>query len=125
MIVEGVGGLLVPITKKIDLLDLILEMNLPVLLVARSGLGTLNHTRLTLEYGRSRGILFAGIILNQTQSLRTVADESNLRVLAKKTDVPIIGRFPYSKHCNRTEEGIEHSKTILMRQRKMLDFILS
>ncbi len=97
MIVEGVGGLLVPITENDDVVDLILEMNLPVLLVARSGLGTLNHTRLTIEYGKSRGISLIGIILNQSQPAQTIADQFNPEILANKTDVPIIGRFPYMK----------------------------
>lgn len=95
MIVEGLGGLLVPITEQIDVVDLILAMKLPVLLVARAGLGTLNHTRLTLEYGRSRGISFIGIILNQTQPSQTIADKTNPGILAKKSNVPIIGCLPY------------------------------
>ena len=103
MIVEGVGGLLVPITEQMDVVDLILKMNLPVLLVARAGLGTLNHTRLTLEYGRARGISFIGIILNQAQPIRTLADKSNPRILAKKTDIPIIGQFPYVKNLDGTK----------------------
>jgi dethiobiotin synthetase len=97
MIVEGVGGLLVPITEQIDVADLILAMNLPTLLVARAGLGTLNHTRLTLEYGQNRGILFSGIVLNQAEPLQTIADKTNPDILSKKTNVPIIGRVPYVK----------------------------
>jgi dethiobiotin synthetase len=100
MIVEGVGGLLVPITERLDVVDLVLAMNLPVLLVARAGLGTLNHTRLTLEYGKDRGISFVGIILNQAQSSQTIADKSNPSILANKTDVPIIGRFPYIENVD-------------------------
>lgn len=98
MIVEGAGGLLVPITEHLDVVDLILAMKLPVLLVARAGLGTLNHTRLTIEYGKNRGILFVGIILNQAQPQKTLADQSNPLILSHKIDVPIIGSVPYVKH---------------------------
>lgn len=98
MIVEGAGGLLVPITEHLDIVDLILAMKLPVLLVARTGLGTLNHTRLTIEYGKQRGILFAGIILNQAQPQQTLADKSNPLILSNKVDVPIIGSVPYVKN---------------------------
>jgi len=103
MIVEGAGGLLVPITGNLDMSDLILALELPVLLVARAGLGTLNHTRLTIEYGKTHGISFAGIILNQTQPIKTIADQSNPNILAKKTDVPIIARFPYMKDLNHDD----------------------
>ena len=110
MIVEGVGGLLVPITKQLDVVDLILAMHLPVLLVARSGLGTLNHTRLTIEYGKHRGISFVGIILNQakpsqgTLPFQTIADKTNPKILARKTDVPILGCVPYVQHWEGTKQ---------------------
>lgn len=64
LIVEGAGGLIVPINWKETVLDLIEHLNLPVLLVARSSIGTLNHTLLSLEALRNRGIEVFGVILN-------------------------------------------------------------
>lgn len=64
MIVEGAGGLIVPINSKETILDLISHLNLPVLLVARSSLGTLNHTLLSLEALRARGIKVFAVVLN-------------------------------------------------------------
>lgn len=64
LIVEGAGGLIVPINWKETVLDLIEHLDLPVLLVARSSLGTLNHTLLSLEALRNRGLEVFGIILN-------------------------------------------------------------
>lgn len=64
LIVEGAGGLWVPINWKETILDLITHLDLPVLLVARSSLGTLNHTLLSLEALRSRGIEVIGVIMN-------------------------------------------------------------
>ena len=65
LIIEGIGGLLVPLTADGYLLaDLLKEMALPCLLVASSTLGTINHTLLTLEAMRSRDLKLAGVVLN-------------------------------------------------------------
>lgn len=64
LIVEGAGGLWVPINWKDSILDLITQFDIPVLLVARSELGTLNHTLLSLEALRSRNVEVFGVILN-------------------------------------------------------------
>lgn len=66
MIVEGAGGLLVPINWQHTMLDLIDHLGLPVLLVAKSGLGTLNHTLLSLKALRDRSITVFGVILSGT-----------------------------------------------------------
>ncbi|MEK7702451.1 MAG: dethiobiotin synthase [Nitrospirota bacterium] len=125
MIVEGAGGLLVPITENKDMLDLMLEMNLPVLLVARAGLGTLNHIRLTVEYGKQHGIVFAGVILNQTKQSQTLADKTNPGILEKKIDVPIIGSFPYLKISSRSEKKIVDSKEILIKKTRVQDCVFN
>lgn len=64
LIVEGAGGLIVPINWNETVLDLIVRLNLPVLLVGRSGLGTLNHTLMSLEVLGTRGITPWGVVLN-------------------------------------------------------------
>ncbi|MCZ6877870.1 MAG: dethiobiotin synthase [Acidobacteria bacterium] len=65
LIIEGIGGLLVPLTAAGHLLaDLLKEMSLPCLLVASSTLGTINHTLLTIEAMRSRDLNFVGVVLN-------------------------------------------------------------
>ncbi|MFT8895703.1 MAG: dethiobiotin synthase [Acetobacter sp.] len=64
LVVEGAGGVDVPVTKDILLIDQIAAFGLPVVVVARSGLGTVNHTLLTLEALRRRGIGIAGVVLN-------------------------------------------------------------
>ena len=97
MIVEGIGGLLVPLSAQYDLIDLILAFDLPVLLVARSGLGTLNHTLLTLRHGSDRGVRFIGAVLNQTTPRRTLADATNPAMLAERCALPVFS-FPY---CER------------------------
>jgi dethiobiotin synthetase len=123
MIVEGAGGIMVPITKDQDMLHLILQLKLPVLLVARLGLGTINPIRLTIEYGKKHGISFVGIILNQTERVKQLADKTNPDVLRELTDVPIIGSFPYIKNFDHAEKKIAYSKEILMRRKPMRDWV--
>ncbi|WP_353861475.1 dethiobiotin synthase [Azospirillum formosense] len=64
LVVEGAGGLLVPVTEDVFIIDLIARFGLPVVLVARSTLGTINHTLLSLEALRARGLAVAGVVLN-------------------------------------------------------------
>ena len=64
LVVEGAGGVLVPLNDQDLMVDLMKRLDLPVLLVACSGLGTINHTLLSLEALRSRGLEPAGVILN-------------------------------------------------------------
>lgn len=114
LIVEGVGGLLVPLTARFDLIDLILLLDLPVLLVARSGLGTLNHTLLTLRHGSQQGLRFLGALLNQNLPRKTLADRTNLESLRERIDVPLLGCFPYFDKLGTREKNIERSKELLM-----------
>ncbi len=99
MIVEGIGGLLVPLTTRASVADLAKRLRLPLVVVARPGLGTLNHTLLTLQYARQRGLLLAGVIVNHTQPtprgpMTRVAHATNPEVLHRFGRVPILGRLP-------------------------------
>jgi dethiobiotin synthetase len=66
LLVEAAGGLLVPLTERESYADLAVALALPVLVVARAGLGTVNHTALTVEALRRRGLAVAGVVLNRT-----------------------------------------------------------
>ncbi len=68
LIVEGAGGLLVPLNEQDYVIDLIQDLNLPVILVARSTLGTINHMLLSLEALRRRGLVVAGVVINGPES---------------------------------------------------------
>ena len=63
LVVEGVGGLLVPLGPDGDVRDLAVALGLPLVVVARPGLGTINHTLLTLEAARRAGLRVAGVVL--------------------------------------------------------------
>lgn len=64
LVVEGAGGVMVPLNDNATMLDLMKTLGLPVLLVARSGLGTINHTLLSLHALRSAGVPVAGVVMN-------------------------------------------------------------
>jgi dethiobiotin synthetase len=90
LIVEGVGGWLVPIRRDYFVSDLAAEMNLPVVVVARNYLGALNHTLLTVENIRARGLQCAGVILNHTDDVEDAATTTNPSVLEDIMNVPIL-----------------------------------
>jgi dethiobiotin synthetase len=95
LIVEGVGGVLVPLRRDLLLADFLGRLQLPTLVVARSGLGTLNHTLLTLEALRGRNIPVLGVVCSdsdQDQDERIAGD--NLRTIAEMGRVPVFGRLP-------------------------------
>lgn len=105
VIVEGIGGLLVPIKKDYFVSDLIKDISIPVIIVSRAGIGTINHTLLTVEYARSRGIKMIGIIINNTVGKRAgLAENTNPEVIGKLSGLPIRGIIPFIKELN-VEKG--------------------
>lgn len=97
MVLEGAGGLLVPIAKGVLLPELIKLLGLSVIVVARSSLGTINHTLLSLSYCQQEGLDVKGLIINKTTPDADPAEESNPRVIAQFSAVPFFGTFPYVK----------------------------
>jgi len=96
MIVEGIGGLLVPIRKNYFVLDLASDMGLPVVVVARPGLGTINHTMLTVNYALKAGLTIAGIIINYIRPPEgTPAEVTNPDIIRQISSVPLLGIFPF------------------------------
>jgi len=95
VIVEGIGGLLVPLTGHYSMAHLIRDLHLSVLIVGRIGLGTLNHTLLTVEALKARGIVIDGIILNGLDPHRSsLAELTNPKAIETLTGVPIRGVLP-------------------------------
>lgn len=101
-VVEGAGGLLVPISPRLTTCDLILALELPILIVGSAGLGTINHTLLTVEVARQRGIPVTGFILNgwATDEEHAFASE-NARAISKHGNVPCLGLFPRVRTFDR------------------------
>ena len=92
VVFEGVGGLLCPLTDKDSVADFATWVGFPLLIVARLGLGTINHTLLTIEAAKLRNLIIAGVILNDAVGLAdTPAGRTNFAELANRTDVPVLG----------------------------------
>lgn len=95
-LVEGAGGLLVPIVgAEVTVADLAVSMDLPLLIVARPSLGTINHTCLTAAYAVARGLKVAGVIINQYDHENPgTAERTNPGLIATMTGLPILGLVP-------------------------------
>lgn len=87
-VLEGVGGLRVPLAEGREVIDLVADLELPAVVVARSGLGTLNHTTLTVDALHERGIPVRGVVLNEYEEA-TVAERTNPAMLERMLDVPV------------------------------------
>ena len=101
LLLEGVGGMISPLADDYLLADLAVELALPLVVVDRANLGTINHTVLTVEYARKRGLQVAGIILNRWPDKPGVLEESNAEYIERLTGVPIWGRFPHFDETGR------------------------
>lgn len=95
LVVEGAGGLLVPIVPQVDMAALALRLDLPVLVVARASLGTINHTLLTLEAAAARGLRVVGVAISHTEPELSPATRRNLGWLRAHLPVPEIGELPH------------------------------
>jgi dethiobiotin synthetase len=95
VLVEGVGGLLCPLTLRETVADLAVELGLPLIVVARRSLGTLNHTLLTLEAARRRGLRVAGVVMTETTPVQGLAEETNVEELQRWLDVPLLAVVPH------------------------------
>jgi dethiobiotin synthetase len=93
-VVEGAGGLLVPIAPGYDMADLARDVGLPLVVVARTRLGSINHTRLTLDAARERGLRVAGVVLCHADGKLSEADAENLAWLKGALGPALIGEVP-------------------------------
>lgn len=94
MVVEGAGGLMVPLAGGLLVADLIRRLGLPVIVVARPGLGTVNHTCLTCFAARQMDIPVIGIIISGFPDAPDEAEESAPHLIASLAGAPILGIFP-------------------------------
>ena len=95
-LVEGAGGLLVPIAPAVTMADLAAALEGALLIVARTRLGTLNHTLLTIEVARRRGLRIAGVVLNRTEPVSGPEEERVAALVAAHGEVAVLGVLPYA-----------------------------
>src|SRR5262245_38549324 len=105
VVIEGVGGVHVPLAPKVEVLDLVAKMKLPVVVVGRSRLGGINHALLTIEALRCRRIPIAAVILNQTAPTRSKLDRlqerTTVEIVRRKAGVPVLGPLPYRSELSK------------------------
>ncbi|MGA3066435.1 MAG: dethiobiotin synthase [Tepidisphaeraceae bacterium] len=95
LIVEGVGGVCVPVDPSHMVLDMIRWLKLPTVIVARAGLGTINHTILTIEALRRNGAAIAGVVINQyPPETPGIAEETNPRAIETWGKTPVLCLAP-------------------------------
>ena len=98
VIVEGAGGVLAPIDEKNTMLDIMKALHLPVLLVARAGLGTISHTLLSLaELHRAKLNVIGIVLVQSTPGKQGVIEKDNARIIRKMGGVPILACLPFRK----------------------------
>ena len=101
LVVEGVGGIAVPLSKNLLVTHLIKQLNLPIIIVGHLGLGTLNHTLLSVAFAEQANLQILGIILNSTHNHAPgLAEQTNPDEIEKITKIPVIGILPYQEEID-------------------------
>ena len=95
LVIEGAGGLMVPINEEELMLDLIKTLNAKVIVVSQNYLGSINHTLLTLEVRKAREIEVEGLIFNGA------ANEESERYISTYSGIPILGRIPQLENLDK------------------------
>lgn len=104
-IVEGAGGLLVPLLPSYTYADFVKVLKLPLIVIAANKLGMINHLLLTLEHAGCKGLRVLGYVLNQIEQEPSLAAQTNREALASLTGVPSVAELPYM-------EGLETGKAL-------------
>ncbi len=95
LLVEGIGGILCPVTRAMSVADLAKEFRLPLLVVARSTLGTINHTALAIEAARARGLAVAGVVVNRyNHESPDLAEMTSPDEIQRVTGARVLGLVP-------------------------------
>jgi dethiobiotin synthetase len=117
LVAEGAGGLFVPLDARRDVLDLMSALKLPVLLVARAGLGTLNHTALSLLALRRKRLRAAGVLLVKSCRGRDVSERDNARVLRERYGAPVLGPVPFLSDAGQRRAAFRRALQPLLQAR--------
>ncbi|MHC4665565.1 MAG: dethiobiotin synthase [Planctomycetota bacterium] len=98
VIVEGIGGARVPLAEEFDVLDLAVEFGLPVVVVSRPNLGTINHTLMTIDCVRAARLKIAGVVINGYDATKaTVAEDTAGQVVAQCSGIGILAVVPFDE----------------------------
>ncbi|MBI3181883.1 MAG: dethiobiotin synthase [Myxococcales bacterium] len=114
VVAEGAGGLLVPIDSKHEVVDLIRALRLPVLLVARAGLGTLNHTSLSLEALRKRRIETRAVLLVRGARGSDESERENSALIRERHRVEVLGPVPFLRRASERRAAFRRALSPLL-----------
>lgn len=115
VIVEGAGGLMVPLAGGLLVADLARELALPLVVVARPGLGTINHTVLTCLCARQVGLEVAGVIINDYPEQPGLAEQSAPHHIGSLCGAPVLGLWPHREDPDQIEV-VDYLATWLLKQ---------
>jgi dethiobiotin synthetase len=107
LLVEGIGGIMTPITKNFFVADMIKGMGIEAIIVTRATIGTLNHTVMTCRMCKDYGIKIRGLVINNFDEKGTPAEKNAPTTLYELTNIPILGTVPFIKDLNDLEKLIE------------------
>ena len=113
MVVEGAGGLLVPVSERLDMGRLAQELDLSLVVVARSTLGTINHTLLTLSEAARRELPLAGVVISHSAGRISAADATNLEFLRQRLGDKLVGEIPPLDRGERPAPGALEIESLL------------
>jgi len=115
LVIEGAGGIAVPLTDDTLMVDFISALRIPALIIARSSLGTINHTLLTAAFLQHRGIPVVGVILNDGEAMGMDMEShydpsvaTNAQLIEQYSGLKVLGRFP-RLHADETSEMLIHT----------------
>ena len=106
LVIEGAGGFMTPLTDRETFADLAVAFALPVLVVARAGLGTVNHVALTCEALRTRGLFACGVVLNRTSRQDDPSEPHNAGEIERLTGVRVLATLPFERDLAARERLI-------------------
>jgi len=109
LLVEGAGGILAPLTERHGQADLARALGLPVLVVARAGLGTVNHTALTCEALRARGLEVAGVVLNRATAASDPSEPFNAAEIERLAGAPVLASLPFVPGATAREHALREA----------------
>ncbi|PWK13792.1 dethiobiotin synthase [Tumebacillus permanentifrigoris] len=116
LLIEGAGGLAVPFTADTRVVDLARDLGHPLLLIARAGLGTVNHTVLTVNYAEQNGLNVRGVILSGGgRPDAEISEPFNAAYIEEYTGVPVLGHVPWlgsDPTLEQIRETVEHTVDI-------------
>ena len=123
VIIEGAGGIIVPLNKTKTMLDLMIEINFPIVLVARGSLGTINHTLLSINMLKASGLAIAGVVINNTvpeNKKDRFIREDNISIISKLGQVKILAVVDYVPQIKKNREKFSQTFENCLREKELI-----